>query len=98
MSDHYINFYLTSKVISCIVPSISLICCKVGNSYVVHLQFDVFQFWVFWAVFTFGGSSPALIAHGSLYPNQENQIKLKLHVDLCLNIAGFTCYILCYSI
>jgi hypothetical protein len=31
----------------------------------------------FWAVFTFGGSGPALTAHGSLDLKQEIQIQIK---------------------
>jgi hypothetical protein len=33
----------------------------------------------FWAVFTFGGSGPALTAHGSLDLKQEIQIQIQIH-------------------
>jgi hypothetical protein len=39
----------------------------------------------FWAVFTFGGSGPAITAHGSLDLKQEIQIKIKTRT---LNIGG----------
>jgi hypothetical protein len=32
----------------------------------------------FWAVFTFGGSGPALTAHGSLDLKQEIQIQIQI--------------------
>jgi hypothetical protein len=32
----------------------------------------------FWAVFTFGGSGPALTAHGSLDLEQEIQIQIQI--------------------
>jgi hypothetical protein len=32
-----------------------------------------------WAVFTFGGSGPALTAHGSLDLKQENQIQIQIN-------------------
>jgi hypothetical protein len=34
----------------------------------------------FWAVFTFGGSGPALTAHGSLDLKQEIQIQIQVAV------------------
>jgi hypothetical protein len=37
---------------------------------------------VFWAVFTFGGSGPALTAHGSLYLKQEIQIQILFYFIL----------------
>jgi hypothetical protein len=36
----------------------------------------------FWAVFTFGGSGPALTAHGSLDPKQEIQIQIQTQVAI----------------
>jgi hypothetical protein len=36
----------------------------------------------FWAVFTFGGSGPALTAHGSLDLKQEIQVQ-EIQVPLC---------------
>jgi hypothetical protein len=44
----------------------------------------------FWAVFTFGGSGPALTAHGSLDLKQEIQIQIqKYYIFLILNFATF---------
>jgi hypothetical protein len=34
----------------------------------------------FWAVFTFGGSGPALTAHGSLDLKQEIQIQIQIQM------------------
>jgi hypothetical protein len=34
----------------------------------------------FWAVFTFGGSGPALTAHGSLDLRQEIQIQIQIQI------------------
>jgi hypothetical protein len=36
----------------------------------------------FWAVFTFGGSGPALTAHGSLDLKQEIKIQIQIMVVL----------------
>jgi hypothetical protein len=35
----------------------------------------------FWAVFTFGGSGPAITAHGSLDLKQKIQIKIQINTD-----------------
>jgi hypothetical protein len=43
------------------------------------LTFNFIHFMAaFWAVFTFGGSGPALIAHGSLDLKQEIQIQIQI--------------------
>jgi hypothetical protein len=39
----------------------------------------------FWAVFTFGGSSPALTAHGSLDLKQEIQIQIQIYYNSTLD-------------
>jgi hypothetical protein len=39
----------------------------------------------FWAVFTFGGSGPALTAHGSLDLKQEIQIQIQISAP-CVQI------------
>jgi hypothetical protein len=39
----------------------------------------------FWAVFTFGGSGPALPAHGSLDLKQEIQIQIQIKIFLKIN-------------
>jgi hypothetical protein len=58
----------------CSVPSISLVLCKVT---VWLLTFNFIHFMAaFWAVFTYGGSGPALTAHGSLDLKQEIQIQI----------------------
>ena len=36
----------------------------------------------FWAVFTFGGSGPALTAHGSLDLKQEIQIQIQIMMSV----------------
>jgi hypothetical protein len=36
----------------------------------------------FWAVFTFGGSDPALTAHGSLDLKQEIQIQIQIYINI----------------
>jgi hypothetical protein len=36
----------------------------------------------FWAVFTFGGSGPALTAHGSLDLKQEIHIHIHIHMQI----------------
>jgi hypothetical protein len=36
----------------------------------------------FWAVFVFGGSGPALTAHGSLDLKQEIQIQIRSHCNV----------------
>jgi hypothetical protein len=36
----------------------------------------------FWAVFTFGGSGPALTAHGSLDIKQEIQIQIQTYAGI----------------
>jgi hypothetical protein len=38
----------------------------------------------FWAVFTFGGSGPALTAHGSLDLKQEIQIQIQIQISVVL--------------
>jgi hypothetical protein len=38
----------------------------------------------FWAVFTFGGSGPAITAHGSLDLKQEIQIQIQMIVQVYL--------------
>jgi hypothetical protein len=41
----------------------------------------------FWAVFIFGGSGPAITAHGSLDLKQEIQIQIQIfcgHADTCI--------------
>jgi hypothetical protein len=38
----------------------------------------------FWAVFTFGGSGPAITTHGSLNLQQENQIQLQILIFFIL--------------
>jgi hypothetical protein len=43
----------------------------------------------FWAVFTFGGSGPALTAHGSLDLKQEIQIQIQIQTHCCLKIVTF---------
>jgi hypothetical protein len=40
----------------------------------------------FWAVFTFGGSGPALTAHGSLDLKQEIQIQIQIRKHSEANI------------
>jgi hypothetical protein len=40
----------------------------------------------FWAVFTFGGSGPAITAHGSLDLKQEIQIQNQILSSLCLSV------------
>jgi hypothetical protein len=40
----------------------------------------------FWTVFTFGGSGPALTAHGSLDLKQEIQIQIQM--SLCRSVDG----------
>jgi hypothetical protein len=49
------------------------------------LTFNFIHFMAaFWAVFAFGGSGPALTAHGSLDLKQEIQIQIRLyHSVLC---------------
>jgi hypothetical protein len=46
----------------------------------------------FWAVFTFGGSGPALTAHGSLDLKQEIQIQIQIQklsvLSQCASIHG----------
>jgi hypothetical protein len=43
------------------------------------LTFNFIHFMAaFWAVFTFGGSSPAITTHGSLDPKQEIQIQIQI--------------------
>jgi hypothetical protein len=43
------------------------------------LTFNFINFMAaFWAVFTFGGSGPALTAHGSLDLKQEIQIQIRI--------------------
>jgi hypothetical protein len=42
----------------------------------------------FWAVFTFGGSGPALTAHGSLDLKQEIQIQIQMK-----ELALFFCFV-----
>jgi hypothetical protein len=43
------------------------------------LTFNFIHFMAaFWAVFTFGGSGPALTAHGSLDLKQEIQIQIQI--------------------
>jgi hypothetical protein len=36
----------------------------------------------FWAVFTFGGSGPAITAHGSLDLKQEIKFKIKIQAPM----------------
>jgi hypothetical protein len=45
----------------------------------------------FWAVFTFGGSGPALTAHGSLDLKQEIQIQIQSSCWFCLFVC-FLCH------
>jgi hypothetical protein len=42
----------------------------------------------FWAVFTFGGSGPALTAHGSLDLKQEIQIQIEINGHRKRHSAG----------
>jgi hypothetical protein len=46
---------------------------RTENSFEIHFMA------AFWAVFTFGGSGPALTAHGSLDLKQEIQIQIVLN-------------------
>jgi hypothetical protein len=54
----------------------------------------------FWAVFTFGGSGPALTAHGSLDLKQEIQIQIQIQIPsksvhcLCPNENGGCLYVI----
>jgi hypothetical protein len=46
------------------------------------LTFNFIHFMAaFWAVFTFGGSGPALTAHGSLDLKQEIQIQIQIQMS-----------------
>jgi hypothetical protein len=47
----------------------------------------------FWAVFTFGGSGPAIIAHGSLDLKQEIQIQIQKPFILCSKSKGSRNYV-----
>jgi tellurite resistance protein TehA-like permease len=42
----------------------------------------------FWAVFIFGGSGPAITAHGSLDLKQEIQIQIQIIISEALWVAG----------
>jgi hypothetical protein len=50
----------------------------------------------FWAVFTFGGSGPALTAHGSLDLKQEIQIQTQMYMyveDRFFFVCLFVCFL-----
>jgi hypothetical protein len=50
------------------------------------LNFNFIHFMTaFWAVFTFGGSVPALTAHGSLDLKQEIQIQIQISTATALS-------------
>jgi hypothetical protein len=42
----------------------------------------------FWAVFTFGGSGPALTVHGSLDLKQEIQIQIQVEVEIPIYVKN----------
>jgi hypothetical protein len=45
----------------------------------------------FWAVFTFGGSGPAITAHGSLDFKQEIQIQIQIkNRTICVDLNRFS--------
>jgi hypothetical protein len=46
----------------------------------------------FWAEFTFGGSGPALTAHGSLDLKQEIQIQIELVVNKNISVSQHSPY------
>jgi hypothetical protein len=45
----------------------------------------------FWAVFTIGGSGPALTAHGSLDLKQEIQIQIQIQMQTLASCSGVVC-------
>jgi hypothetical protein len=51
----------------------------------------------FWAVFLFGGSGPAITAHGSLDLKQEIQIQIKLQFAARKLLSFFRLLLFLYS-